>query len=719
MARKKRANIDFNSEKTSRTFAKNKHLEKNISLENRRSHGKLNKISDKKTKKNNAVKKSKKYRNRKFSANFELAFLFLYSLIITLIVEAISRRGIEEAVDFVTKNTLNFFVNYILVVIIFSLTVFFKRKRFVTMVISVILLALSTSSSMLDYTRGMPLSPYDFMAYKEAFQISNVFISLRFIIITVVITLIVLIFSVVLFLKDKNKKRLGSRRNTMILFAIASLYFIVVPQLKDAKIIYPLAWDLSESYRLNGFTLSFIDESISSFRKAPKGYSESEIKKIRKEVDEKKSKDGRRILSGKNRPNIVFVQLEAFMDPVKIPDTSFSEDPMPNMRRLMKNYTSGYMNVPVTGGGTARTEYEVLSGSDFDFLNQGEIPYHTFLSEKPSLSLATDLKKSGYTSVAIHNFYRNFYNRSNGYQNLGFDKFLPMETMNNIEYTPMGWPKDKVLTSYIMKEATKNKFIFTVSTQGHSRYPSANLDKELPIEVKSGSWSKSDLNQITYYTNQVKEMDDFIGKLVDEINKSKKPTVLVLYGDHLPGITGFKKLNGGLDLYSSLFAVVNNFGVKKQEIGKNFQANELSTLVLKVAGQNYGPMGLVHAYLKDDKDYKRKLELVQYDILFGKKYFLKENELPKKNIMQVGNKDIEISKIENRSGDFYIRGKNFNRDVYTYIDGKKVDSDYVDETTIRLYDNYYSGEKTVFLRQLDHEGDTIFQTKSVKYKFVN
>src|SRR3712207_7888048 len=78
------------------------------------------------------------------------------------------------------------------------------------------------------------------------------------------------------------------------------------------------------------------------------------------------------------------VQLEAFMDPTKIKNVEFDKDPMPNMRRLMKNYTSGYVNVPVTGGGTARTEYEILSGANFDYLNPGEIPYQTFLSEKRS-----------------------------------------------------------------------------------------------------------------------------------------------------------------------------------------------------------------------------------------------------------------------------------------------------------------------------------------------
>ncbi len=149
----------------------------------------------------------------------------------------------------------------------------------------------------------------------------------------------------------------------------------------------------------------------------------------------------------------------------------------------MKENTSGYMNVPTTGGGTARTEFEMLTGSNFDYLLEGEIPYTSIVKEKPSNSLATTLKKQGfgvqaihnfkgltgsnfdyllegeipYTSIvkekpsnslattlkkqgfgvqAIHNFKGNFYNRDKGYKNLGFDTYTSVKlTCYNIEKT--------------------------------------------------------------------------------------------------------------------------------------------------------------------------------------------------------------------------------------------------------------------------------------------
>ena len=56
------------------------------------------------------------------------------------------------------------------------------------------------------------------------------------------------------------------------------------------------------------------------------------------------------------------MQLETFIDPYELNFLSYSEDPIPNFHKLMENYTSGYLTVPVVGAGTANTEFEVLTG---------------------------------------------------------------------------------------------------------------------------------------------------------------------------------------------------------------------------------------------------------------------------------------------------------------------------------------------------------------------
>lgn len=678
--------------------------------------------------KNNSPQKKKRSSKRRISENGELVFNILFSFIMLVAVESIARKSVLKAFYFMADCPIEAIVNYVLIFIIFSAAMFFRRKVFFRTIIAFVILMLSLISSVLMTLRGMPLFPYDMLSFKEAIKIAGVFLNIRFEIVIVAIIIAFLVLAILLFMKEGKKDRHIGKRNFIVFLVVLTTYLVAVPQLNNAKIISTMAWNPGASFEKNGFVYSFAKESVLAFRRKPKGYSEESIKKIRQKLDEDVKKDNRAILKGNKRPNIIVVQLEAFMDPTRIRGVKFTEDPMPNMRKLMSNYTSGLMNVPVTGGGTARTEYEVLSGANFDYLNQGEIPYQTFLSDKPSISLATDLNKNGYRSVAIHNFYQRFYNRNVGLENLGFNKFIPLDVMTNIEYNPTYWPKDKILTRYIDEQLdhdgipedgknNKPSFVFTISTQGHSKYPMTKMDIEYPIKLVDCKLPEPDQNQILYYANQVKEMDDFVGKLIKDVNKSKKPAVIVLYGDHLPALDILRRDQAGVNKFESLFVVANNFGVKKENIPKDFQAYELSTLALKTAGQPYGPLNLIHAYMHNNKDYQKYLKLVQYDILFGKKYFLKKDEMPKHNKMEVANKDLKFEKIEQREGDFYIIGEGFNRNTEVYINGKKVESDYYNDKTLRLYDNFYTGKKEIFLRINDNTGNTIQETKKIKYKF--
>ena len=72
--------------------------------------------------------------------------------------------------------------------------------------------------------------------------------------------------------------------------------------------------------------------------------------------------------------NIIFVQLESFMDPETIKGYSFSQDPIPNFRKMKKKYSSGIFRVPVVGAGTANTEFEAITGISAKFFGPGEYP---------------------------------------------------------------------------------------------------------------------------------------------------------------------------------------------------------------------------------------------------------------------------------------------------------------------------------------------------------
>lgn len=676
---------------------------------------------------------SRAKKTRKKADNRELFLLCIYSIALFLFSEMLARRSYMDGFMFMVKNPLKSMVNILIIFLPLSISTIVKRKKFIYFIVSVISLLLAFTSGLLMDLRGMPLFPYDIKAFKEAIELIGVFLSRKEIILIVISLIVFLGLSILIFILEGRQRKRICKRNALISIIIAVSFSIILPQLSNLREFTPLAWNPGQSYKKLGFDYAFTRECISSHRTKPEDYSEEKMKDLRAYYDKKVREDKRIIYKGQKRPNVIVVQLEAFMDPTMLKGVKFNKDPMPNMRKLMNKYTGGLMEVPVTGGGTARTEYEVLSGSDFEFLNQGEIPYQTFLSENPSISLATNFKKDGYKAVAIHNFYKKFYNRDVGLENLGFDKFIPLDIMTNVEYTPEYWPKDNILTGYIAdtlgeskayrghEEGKKEpKFIFTISTQGHSKYPKQLTKEEkedFSIKVVGSKLSEVNKNQIEYYANQVKEMDDFVGDLVKLINRTKKPTVLAMYGDHLPGLNIITQNEAGVDKYQSLFVLVNNFGKKVGELPKKFESNDLGTYVEKLAGQPYGPINLVHAYSQNDKDYKKNLELVQYDILFGKKYFLKDNEMPKRTKMEVNSEKLKIKKVITKNGEFYLKGEGVNRNTAVYLDGKKVESDYYDDKTLKLYDTFYTGKKEIQLKILDNNGNVIQSSNKIEYKF--
>ena len=60
----------------------------------------------------------------------------------------------------------------------------------------------------------------------------------------------------------------------------------------------------------------------------------------------------------------------------------FSEDPIPNLRKMYEEFSSGYFKAPSVGAGTANTEFEVLTGMSMRFFGPGEYPYKTYAKTK-------------------------------------------------------------------------------------------------------------------------------------------------------------------------------------------------------------------------------------------------------------------------------------------------------------------------------------------------
>ncbi|MGP1487084.1 MAG: LTA synthase family protein, partial [Peptostreptococcus stomatis] len=121
------------------------------------------------------------------------------------------------------------------------------------------------------------MSPYDLVSYKEALNIANVFLDARFMVAGLAFLVLVIILSIVSFRSFKTENRIRNKSDLGVLLVVATIFFIVVPQLKAAKIVTDIAWDPGLSYETNGLVFSFADDTFMSIRKKPHGYSRDSI----------------------------------------------------------------------------------------------------------------------------------------------------------------------------------------------------------------------------------------------------------------------------------------------------------------------------------------------------------------------------------------------------------------------------------------------------------
>ena len=632
-------------------------------------------------------------------------------LVLVFATEFLLRGSFEDVITLIKEKPGVVLANYLLILMLTSIFFLVKRKYMVYFISFMVILGVAITTFFLMKVRGIPLTFSDLYSIGEAMEIADKYINKTMIIIAVICLAFLIAVAVFLYKLDCDTKRF-KLINFVLIFIVSIGFFSTVRSQQSKNIMQFKRWDIPASYKCNGLTYSTVESCVKYIRKKPNDYSQAKIQEIKDKVDKAEASDNRTL--NNKKPNILFVQLEAFMDPTEVKGIKYSEDPIPNFRKLTQTFTHGMASAPTTGGGTVRTEFEVMTGNNIDYLTPGEIPYNTILKSKYYNSVATTLKSEGYKAHAVHNFQGNFYGRNNAYAKLGFDDFTSKEYMSNYELNEREWVKDVILTKYIEKalDSTKDSdLVYTVSVQGHSSYPTDAENYDFPIKV-SGTLDQKVLNQMYYYVNQIKGTDDFIGELVDMVNKRDEDTIILFYSDHMPKLKIFEDDDSYLDKYKAPFAFYANFDIEKYDIDE-IESYELSSLMFKEAGLKYGPMERFNTYMKDDPEFSKMQDLIEYDVLFGKSYYINDDEKAKKNTLKMGVEDIVINNIETKGNKMIIHGANFTTNSRVYLNDKQVDKKFIDENTLEV--DKIDNLDTISIKQIGRNSVVLSSTQDFKY----
>jgi phosphoglycerol transferase MdoB-like AlkP superfamily enzyme len=238
-------------------------------------------------------------------------------------------------------------------------------------------------------------------------------------------------------------------------------------------------------------------------------------------------------------PDIVIVQSESFFDPSIIKGYE-NQNFVPNLRRLAEHASSGALHVPTFGGGTIRTEFEVLTGLSLRYFADMQFPYLQMTS-KVVPGMVRSLRSHGYETIAVHGNDGTFWNRDKAFNALGFDHFVAQPQFPRDAKTDGAYMADSAMTDEIMaqlKDSGAPRLVFAISMEAHGPYDgNAPIDTVArdAIPVPAGIDGKAKLELQTYIYH-MRHADAELGRLADLLSHRERPTVLLFYGDHLPAL---------------------------------------------------------------------------------------------------------------------------------------------------------------------------------------
>ncbi len=292
----------------------------------------------------------------------------------------------------------------------------------------------------------------------------------------------------------------------------------------------------------DGYMLSTLYQFQFLSVKEPDGYSIEKAQKLLKKYDSDSvwdndpiaptSSTSKTFTSPKEKVDVLVIMNESFSD-IKVNGTfKTNKDYMPYIRSLMTNAPntiSGYMYSSVLAGSTANTEYEYLTGNSMAFLPQGSIAYQQYVDHNIN-SQATQAKAQGYSTFGTHPYVSYGWKRSTVYPLLGFDNIYFKRDMTNISSIRC-FASDDSYYKYLERSIISQKspyYAFNVTMQNHGGYGGY---PELLGHVQATEMSNPYLDA---YITLIKYSDDAFKSLINYIKTIKKPTLVVMFGDHQP-----------------------------------------------------------------------------------------------------------------------------------------------------------------------------------------
>lgn len=573
-----------------------------------------------------------------------ILFYFTYLVLDDYFIENLSFFG------YLLTNRLRI---YLFVGFIIMLSIFFIIKSLIkdnlktNVVLTIIVLIITFISYYKFKALELPFMPTDILLVGNAGEIASfglTFPSISAIVILVLIITILVLQKIIrkkYYQKEKISLKTDWYRIPLFIIGIIALYNICIAPNRFEKL--GLENNLGNNYYWMGGNGVFFMHLGDLYYPVPNNYNQETISKMEEETQIQD-------IANKDNPNVIYIMNESFADPNKIENVSYSVNPLQNIDKLKeeKNCIYGRTITPVLGGGTSLPEFEALTGLSSYYIEKQIFPYTSYITEDMN-SIVRVYNNNEYTTIGIHPNTETFYNRKDVYKYLGFEETIFLEDMENPEMKAEKVSDnefaDQIIKAY--EDIEGKKFIFGVTMQNHMPYK-GNLYENYDIEVETSELQDNTKQELKNYVQGIYDSDQMYMKLVNYFKNTDEPTILVMFGDHLPSISGFglyKNSNfSSLDYYITPYIIWANYDIEEKDISSYMSPSYLSINLLKMSNIqlpwylqkfeelyiNYPAINNNFVINKDgsvlkiekikNEDLVNDCRILQYDLLIKKKY---------------------------------------------------------------------------------------------------
>ena len=285
----------------------------------------------------------------KWMNRFSLPLQFLLACVINFLIETVSRLSFFEAWDYLVGTPLVFLYNAFMIFTTFMLVYLFRRRVFARILISVFWLFLGICNGYLLTKRVTPFNAQDLKVLSDALELTGNYFN-TFELVMIIVGVVAVVFWIVSMWR-RGGQYSGKMHRIIALCGVGISFAAclwLTDEAIDKRVISNYFGNIAFAYEDYGFPYCFSASLFNTGINEPAGYSEETMNEISDNGELTQSTTG---LSEDEMPNIMFVQLESFFDPTEVEWLRFSEDPIPNLRKLFDEYQCDYIVLDTNGIG--------------------------------------------------------------------------------------------------------------------------------------------------------------------------------------------------------------------------------------------------------------------------------------------------------------------------------------------------------------------------------